>query len=191
MLKKYVTSLMEVDEALINKLSGFKLGDYEVPVLFVNPTPEFQFEVFPSIVIFRNGVYPDIYSWRWGYGYMYELDLENKAGTKREFPLPYLVYYSLRVYYQYQEDGAILNTYLNTKLHRGSYITINDENYDIFFVSYSNPNAGYKNYGEFEKDGRQLLFDQYLFKVSIDLDTLASESEVTLPDKIVFNSNIK
>lgn len=189
---EFVKSLVEVDEAFYNKLIGCNIDGKEVPVVFISPTSEIQHEEIPSIVIYRNGVYPDMYSYRWDFSPIYtNIDINNLVATRKDSPMPYLVYYVIRVYYEYQEDGAKLNYFVTNKLRRGSYLTINGFDYDIEFVSYSNPGAGYKNFGEFDPQDKKLFYDQYLFKVSVDLDLSEQEEQVKLTSNIIFNPTIK
>ncbi len=168
-----ITDFSQCDEALINKLKGLIIEGEEVPVLYISPEKEFVISKYPSIVIYRSGVYPDNYRWTNDKFYdniTYIVDGIPISIDEREAPIPYNLYYGIRIYYKYQEDGARLSTYINSVLKRGAFVEIGGDYYDIVFVSYRNPNATYKEFGEQkEKEDREFV-EQYLYKLEIELD---------------------
>lgn len=188
-----VTDFSQCDEALINKLKGLIIEGEEVPVLYINPEKEFVISKYPSIVIYRSGVYPDNY--RWTNDKFYDNLTFSEDGTplsvdEREAPIPYNLYYGIRIYYKYQEDGARLSTYINSVLKRGAFVEIGGDKYDIVFVSYKNPNATYKDFGEQrEKDDREFV-EQYLYRLEIELD-IAQRTTKKLSKELIMNIDIK
>ena len=187
-----ITDFSQCDEALINKLKGLIIEGEEVPVLYINPEKEFVTSKHPSIAVYRSGVYPDNY--RWTNDRFYDNLAFNEDGTplvdEREAPVPYNLYYGIRIYYKYQEDGAKLSTYINSVLKRGAYIEIGGDKYDILFVSYKNPNATYKNFGEQrEKEDREFV-EQYLYRLEIELD-ISQRTTKKLSEELIINTDTK
>jgi len=188
-----VTDFSQCDEALINKLKGLIIEGEEVPVLYISPEKEFVISKYPSIVIYRSGVYPDNY--RWTNDKFYDNLTFSEDGTplsvdEREAPIPYNLYYGIRIYYKYQEDGARLSTYINSVLKRGAFVEIGGDIYDIVFVSYKNPNATYKDFGEQrEKDDREFV-EQYLYRLEIELD-ISQRTTKKLSKELIINVNTK
>lgn len=168
-----------VDAEMLNKLKGLLIDDVEVPVLYLNPEPEFQPEVKPAIIVFRIGIYPD--NTRWTNDKFFDNPVLDDGGTlktvdMREAPIPYLMYYGIRLYYDYNEDGAILNNFLLSKLPRGAYLSIDGDKYDTEFVSYRNPSATYREFGVVKGNQPREFVDQYLYKVRIELDSAQRKS---------------
>ena len=188
-----ITDFSQCDEALINKLKGLIIEGEEVPVLYINPETESVTSKHPSIAVYRSGVYPDNY--RWTNDIFYDNLTYNEGGLpttvdEREAPVPYNLYYGIRIYYKYQEDGAKLSTYINSVLKRGAYIEIGGDKYDILFVSYKNPNATYKNFGEQrEKEDREFV-EQYLYRLEIELD-ISQRTTKKLSEELIINTDTK
>ncbi len=188
-----ITDFSQCDEALINKLKGLIIEGEEVPVLYINPEKEFVISKYPSIVIYRSGVYPDNY--RWTNDKFYDNLTFSEDGTplsvdEREAPIPYNLYYGIRIYYKYQEDGARLSTYINSVLKRGAFVEIGGDKYDIVFVSYKNPNATYKDFGEQrEKDDREFV-EQYLYRLEMELD-ISQRTTKRLSEGLIINTDTK
>jgi len=188
-----ITDFSQCDEALINKLKGLIIEGEEVPVLYISPEKEFVISKYPSIVIYRSGVYPDNY--RWTNDKFYDNLTFSEDGTplsvdEREAPIPYNLYYGIRIYYKYQEDGARLSTYINSVLKRGAFVEIGGDKYDIVFVSYKNPNATYKDFGEQrEKDDREFV-EQYLYRLEMELD-ISQRTTKRLSEWLIINVDTK
>jgi len=188
-----ITDFSQCDEALINKLKGLIIEGEEVPVLYINPEKEFVISKLPSIAVYRSGVYPD--NFRWTNDRFYDNLTFNEDGKpisvdEREAPIPYNLYYGIRVYYKYQEDGAKLSTYINSVLKRGAFLEVGGDQYDIVFVSYKNPNATYKDFGEQkEKEDREFV-EQYLYRLEIELD-IAQRTTKKLSEWLIINTNTK
>ena len=188
-----ITDFSQCDEALINKLKGLIIEGEEVPVLYINPEKEFVTSKHPSIAVYRSGVYPDNY--RWTNDRFYDNLTFSGYGTplsvdEREAPIPYNLYYGIRIYYKYQEDGAKLSTYINSVLKRGAFVEIGGDKYDIVFVSYKIPNATYKDFGEQrEKDDREFV-EQYLYRLEMELD-ISQRTTKRLSEWLIINVDTK
>lgn len=200
-----IKSLQQCDEAIINKFTGLKLLDVkgrkrEVPVVFISPQKEFNpkdiQEKLPCIVIFRNGVYPDIYGWRYDNStYVIDVQYDEKGnpikGKEVKATEPYNIYYGIRIFYQFVEDGADLNFFITQKTRRGSYVVIDEQGYDLEFLSYKNPEGTYRTFGEVKEKEIKSYSDQYLLKLLADLVLDDEEKEVALNQQTKFNFNVK
>jgi|SRR3712207_3521581 len=169
-----INDLRQVDKAFKDKLEGLKIEDKEVPVLYINPEGELKVEEYPAIVIFRSGAYPDNNRWyndTIKYDWEYYSNGAPKSVKEKPNPLPYNIYYSVRLYYQYQSDGVVMNTHMMRVLDRVAYLPIEGDKYDVQFVSYKNPNATYREFGTVKENKEREFIDQYLYKVEINLET--------------------
>lgn len=193
-----ITTLRQVDEAFQKKISGCKIGDKEVPVYYIDPEGEFTPEVYPAMAVFRSGAYQDFNRYS---NDTFEFDVVlnsegNKQSSKRSpNPEPYNVYYSIRLYYNYQSDGTDMNTFVMRTLNRTAYLPIDGDKYDVGFVSYKNPNATYREFGVIKENKEREFIDQYLFKVEMNLDTgIVEELKYLKPESegggIVINPSI-
>lgn len=181
-----IDELRQVDLAFRERLKGLKIDDEEVSVFYITPEGEFAIEKYPAIVVFRSGAYPandrwynDVIRYDWQY-----FDNGNpKSVMEKPNPTPYNVYYSIRLYYKFQEDGAKLNTHVANVFRRGTYIVIGQDKYDVELVSYKNPNATYREFGEVKQNEVRTFVDQYLLKVEINLETgISNEKVFMLPE---------
>ena len=190
-----IDRLSQVDEAIINKLKGLKVLDSsgeptEVPVMYIVPEKELVVDKKPSIAIYRAGVYPD--NNRWTNDLFYD-NFQHSNGNlvqvdERDAPDPYNVYYGIRLFYEYQEDGVELNNHIMKVLRRGAYLNIGDHKYDIFFVSYKNPDVTYRDFGEIKGNDDRLFVEQYLFRVETELDNAERTTKKTSIELIVNTS---
>lgn len=187
-----ITEFSQCDEALISKLRGLVIDGEEVTVLYINPEKEFVTSKYPAIAVYRSGVYPD--NRRWTNDKFYDNEVRNEDGIisldERDAPIPYNLYYGIRIYYKYQEDGAKLSTYINSVLKRGAYIEIVGDKYDILFVSYKNPNATYKDFGEQRENEDREFVEQYLYRLEIELD-IAQRTTKKLSEELIINTETK
>lgn len=187
----------QLDEALIKKLSGLKVEDEmgqlrDVPVLYINPEKEFQISEYPTIVIYRQGIYPDPV--RWTNDKFYDNPVYDENGDliridERDAPDPLNVYYGIRLFYKYQMDGVMLNQHLMSKLRRGAYLEVEGYQYDVIFVSYRNPEATYRTFGDLDENKPREFYEQYLFKVEVELDNAERET-VPVSKQIDVSTNI-
>jgi hypothetical protein len=161
---------------MLEKLKGLIVtgdeGDIEVPVIYINPDAEFKAESYPAFVICRSGAYPDVYRYSEDkyYEYTYDSSGNPTSALERNNPEPYNIYYSIRLYYTYQRHGMELNTHIMKTLRRTAYLDIDNDTYDILFVSYKNPNATYREFGKFKEDQPDESIDQYLFRIEMNLE---------------------
>ena len=200
-----ITSLSSCDEALVDNFRGLKLTNEdgelrEVPVVFISPQKEFEpkdiQDKLPCIVVFRNGVYPDIYGWRFDNStYIVDVEYDKDGrplrGKEVKATEPYNIYYGIRMFYEYLEDGADLNFFITKKTRRGSYVVIDGEGYDMEFLSYKNPEGTYRTFGEVKEKEIKSYSDQYLIKLKADMILDDSEKEVIFNQQTKFNLDIK
>lgn len=186
-----ITDLSQCDEAMVNKLKGLEIEGKPVEVVYINPEKEFLTQTYPTIAVYRLGAYPDNY--RWTNDKFYDSPNYTEAGLldtvqEREAPLPYTVYYGVRLYYEYQQDGAILNTYLARIMKRGTFVEIGGDTYDVLFVSYRNPESTYKEFGEQKENEDREFVEQYLYKLEIDLD-LGSRTTKKVSQELIITTD--
>lgn len=190
-----IEDFRKVDNAILQKLKGLQvLNEYgeltDVDVIYINPEVEFKVSKYPAFIVYRQGIYPDNY--RWTNDKFYDNPQYDETGNlvkvdEREAPDPYNIYYGIRLYYEFQKDGVKLNQHIMSKLRRGSYLDIDGTQYDVFFVSYRNPEATYRTYGQLQQKNQREFYEQYLYKVEIELDNATRE---TVPISLGLVSNI-
>lgn len=172
-----ITSLRQIDGAFKKHLEGLTITNAEgeevlVPVHYINPEGEFQCEHYPAIVIFRSGAYPDQSRYSNNTYTISEDTSESGRLRSRKViknPEPYQIFYSVRLYYNYQSDGEAMNTFMMKQFKIGAYLEIEGGKYDTYLISYKNPNSTYREFGIIdEKKGREFI-DQYLYRVDINL----------------------
>ena len=199
-----ITDLKQVDQAVIDKIKGLQVQDStglmkDVPVLYINPEGEFKPESYPSIIVYRSGAYPDFTRWS-NDSYVveetYAEDGSLRSISEIDNPEPYLVYYSIRLYYTYNGDGVVMNNHLMKTFKRGAYLPIEGDKYDVSMVSYKNPNATYREFGVIKENQEREFTDQYLYKAEINLyDGVVKDTKVLLPPEqgggIVITTHLK
>lgn len=191
-----ITDFRQVDKAILEKLKGLQVIDeygklIDVDVIYINPEVEFKVSKYPAFIVYRQGIFPDNY--RWTNDKFYDNPVYDETGAlihvdEREAPDPYNVYYGIRLYYEYQKDGVKLNQHIMSKLRRGAFLDIEGSQYDVFFVSYRNPEATYRTYGELQKKEQREFYEQYLYKVEIELDN-ATRDTVPITQGLISNIN--
>lgn len=180
-------SIEQYDKAIMDKLRGLTIDGIEVPVLYISPDKEFRDSKLPCFTVNRSGVYPDMYRWQNEYYYDNEqYDEEDNLITVdvRERPHPYSFYYGIRVNYEFQEDGMLMTQHLQRTIRRGASIVIDGYSFDIEFVSYKNPSATYKDFGEIKSKERREFTEQYLFKIQGALDFIERETVQVVTDGV-------
>lgn len=188
-----VTNFSEIDVALVGKLRGLVIDGKDVPVVYINPEKEFTPPSLPMIAIYRNGVHPD--TSRWTNDTFYSDYVLDGNGTpisvnQREAPSPYNVYYGVRIFYEFQEDGAYLNTHISSVTRRGAFVVIDGDSYDIFFVSYKNPYATLKEFGELRENKPREFVEQYLIRIETELDFGTKENTLISNAPVVFSTGL-
>lgn len=206
-----IREIEQCDRAIVEHFKGLKLEDEdgnlrEVPVVFVSPQKEFSdkddyFEIvkdmLPCYVVFRNGIYPDVYGWRYDNSTYYEDVVYDEktgqpiSGYEVKATEPYNIYYGLRAYYKYHEDGAKMNFFITVKSKRGAYVIIDEEGYDFDFLSYKNPEGTYRTFGEVKEKELKYYTDQYLYKLGADLILDDSKVPIVFNKEVNFNLNTK
>lgn len=198
-----IQNIKDCDKAIINMFRGLYVLDEnkkkkEVPVEFISPQKEYGLpdpeSPLPCIVVFRNGIYPDVYGWKYDnstYLVDVEYDKQGKPYKANEVrgTEPYNIYYGVRLFYKYKEDGADLNFFITKLLKRDSYVNINGEGYDLEFLSYRNPEGTYRTFGQSSEKNIKQFVDQYLFKLCADILLDDSKKEVKLSKGVGFNIN--
>lgn len=208
-----IRTIEQCDEAVVKHFSGLKLEDgdgnlREVPVVFVSPQKEYsvdsdgsEFEIIkdmlPCFVVFRNGIYPDVYGWRYDNSVYYEDVVYDPktgkpiSGNEVKATEPYNIYYGVRAYYSYHADGAEMNFFLTRKSKRGSYVIIDKEGYDLDFLSYKNPEGTYRTFGEVKEKELKCYTDQYLYKLGADFILDDEKKPVKFNKENKFNLNLE
>lgn len=183
-------SIAQYDIALMDKLRGLIIDGEEVPVLYISPEKEERDSKLPCITIHRAGVYPDQY--RWQNEVVYDNQTYDEEGNLvtvdiRERPHPYSLYYGVRINYEFQEDGMYMTQHIHNKLRRGSSVVIDGYSFDIEFVSYKNPSATYKDFGELKAKEKREFTEQYLYKIQGALDFSVRETKHVVTETIGTN----
>ena len=172
-----ITSLKDCDKAFMDRVRGCKVENengelVDVPVIYINPDEELLVETYPCFVVMRVGAYPDVS--RWNNGVYYSDPSYNSNGevvdvVKQDAPQPYALYYAVKLFYQYPQDGADMTFHILNRFKRGAYLEIDNEPYDLSYVSYRNQQSNYKDFGEIkDKDIKQFV-EQYQYRLDIDI----------------------
>lgn len=168
-----ITELRQCESALLSYLSGFIIDEEEVNATIIAPEGEVEIEHYPAIVIYRTGAYPD-YSRHTNEPFYSDAQYNDEgillSVNKREAPTPYNLYYGIRVYYEFQQDGIRIIDFILKKFKRGAQIPIEGIKYNTSIVSYKNPNATYRQFGEQKKNEKRRFVEQYLIKLEIEFD---------------------
>ena len=189
-----MNSVEQYDIAIIDKLRGLMIDGEEVPVLYISPDKELRDSKLPCITVHRAGVYPDQY--RWQNELYYDNEVYDEQGNLvtvdvRERPYPYSLYYGVRINYEHQEDGMYMTQHIHKALRRGSYVVIDGYLFDIDFVSYKNPSATYKGFGEAKIRDRREFTEQYLYKIQGALDFNDRETKQVVTEGVATNLHPK
>ena len=191
-------SIQQLDGAMLEKLRGIKVRDedgniIEVPIKFISTDRGYEEPAkLPAIILYRNGVYPDVYGYRWDNS-TYLVDKEyNENGDvikAKEVPAtqPYNAYYGVFLYYEYEEDGALMTMQVNKKLHRGSYLAIDGYGYDIEYLEYKHVGATFEQFGDRKKDEVKPKSERFLFRIPADFIMSDDFEEVIMSTELVPN----
>lgn len=193
-----ITSLKDCDKGFMDRVKGCMIEDedgnlVQVPVLYMNPDEEETIEDYPAFVVMRMGAYPD--TSRWTNNISYTDPTYNNQGelvdvAKHEAPQPFAIYYSVRMYYQYPQDGAVMSLYIMQRFHRGAYLEIDKVPYDLSYVSYRNPQTSYKEFGETKDKEINQYLEQYQFRLDVDLAPV-TKGRVKISRETDFNIDTK
>lgn len=169
--------MKDCDKAFMDRVRGCYVDDEDgnivkVPVLYISPDEELKLERLPAFVVMRTGAYPDVS--RWTNNVYYSDPSYNGNGevvdvVKQDSPEPYALYYTIRLYYEYPQDGANMSLHILNRFKRGAYLEIDKVPYDLSYVSYRNPQTSYKEFGEFKDKELKQFVEQYQYRLDIDL----------------------
>ena len=179
----YIKSLSDLDAAFKGLLEGYKVpvlpfvtppavqATATVPVNFIQPDREIMLEHYPAFVIYQSGIRPDNSRWITGMDRIGTVEVDGSLSdiVEREYPLPFVVYYTVRTYSLHKRQGAYMASYLMTKLRRGAAVTVDGFSYDVFPVRSTNPSATYREFGDQKLNKPDVNYDQFLYRVEIYL----------------------
>lgn len=207
-----IKTVEQCDEAVVKHFKGLKIedeegNDREVPVVFISPQKQYSEDIpdeyyeavkdrLPCLVVFRDGIYPDVLGWRYDNSTYYEDVIYDEktgkpiSGVEVKATEPYNIYYGVRAYYKYQSDGAKMNFFLTRKSKRGAYVIIDEEGYDFDFISYRNPEITYKTFGRMKEKNVRYHIDQYLYKLGADFVLDDSKTPVKFNKETKFKFNL-
>jgi hypothetical protein len=184
-------NLSAFDTALKTKLEGLIIAGTSVPVIYMNPEEGFQVETFPSIVYYRSGdvkapkrICTDDYRDNPIYD-----DNENLIEFDvRPAPIAKDVLYIIRTYYNYAEDGPVLDAFIMKNLPPAPYpcfVEVNGEKYDLFLTNHYIPSSWTETFGEKKlKQENREFFEQYMYWAEINLDLFEGETVKTVQEFI-------
>lgn len=172
-----ITSLKDCDKAFMARVKGCYVENEhglseEVPVMYISPDEELKLERLPAFVVMRVGAYPDNSRWTNNIYYSdpsYSSNGEIVDVVKYDAPEPFALYYSIRLYYEYPQDGAEMSLHILRRFRRGAYLEIDNQPYDLIYVDYRNPQTSYKEFGEFKDKELKQFVEQYQYRLNIDL----------------------
>jgi len=190
-----LTDLSLLDTAIMERLSKCIIDNKFVPVTYINPEEEFMIEEFPSIVFYRTEITRGygrlISNYKLRDNFVYSSEGNLIQMDLRDAPLAIDVIYIIRLYYQYQEDGMLLNNFILKTFPPPPipcYITVDGEDYDFFFESHSIPKSLDDKFGKFEgaafnkKKMEREFCEQYIYWCAVDLDLFDRKSVKTVQE---------
>ena len=193
-----LNSIVKLDEAIINKIASHAfLGSttpISIPVYYINPEEEFVIEEFPSIIVYRIGNVrygSRIFLPKFRSDYKYDEQGKLEAISERESPLPISFLYVIRLYYEYNEDGAEMNIMMLKHFPpqpKPCYITIDGVDYDLVQIHHKLLNSDDKQFGLIkykEKDKTRVFCDQYMYFCDTDLDIFDKVERKTVKEIII------
>lgn len=182
-----------IDKAMKTKLSACTINSTLVPAIYINPEEEFVVETFPSIVFYRTSVVQDKQRT------CTDVFKDNPVITggnlmqlsERKAPLAMKILYNIRLFYQYQSDGVILNAFMLKNFPPRPYpcflnVVTKDAVYnasnelvsaaelfpcDLEYINSVSPQSSSKFFGTINEATEERTFcDQHLYWCEIDLD---------------------
>ena len=194
-----IDTITILDEALIEKLESIAfIGESTptpIPIIYAHPEEEFVIESFPSIVLFRTAQVRDgqrITLAKFRDNYVYDNNGKLTTLDERESPLPINFLYTIRLYYEYNTDGAEMNLLMLKyfpPLPKPCFLTINNIDYDFVQISHALLQSGGEN--DFstikfkEVDERRIFCDQYFYFCEASLDIFTAETKKTVKEIII------
>ena len=192
-------NITSLDEALMEKLEAIAfIGESTptpIPVVYIHPEEEFVIETFPSIVLYRIAQVRDgqrITLSKFRDNYVYDNNGKLTTLDERESPLPINFLYTIRLYYEYNTDGAEMNLLMLKyfpPLPKPCYVTIDSIDYDLVQISHSLlQSGGEKDFSTIkfkEVDERRIFFFLYMYFCEASLDIFAAETKKTVKEIII------
>ena len=199
-----LNNISVLDEALIEKLEAVAfIGETTptpIPIIYVHPEEEFVAETFPSIIVYRLAQIRDgqrITLSKFRDKYVYDKDGKLTTLDERESPLPVKFLYAIRLYYEYNSDGAEMNLLMLRNFPpqpKPCYLTIDGYDYDLVYISHSLLQSGgeadFSTIKFKEIDERRIFCDQYMYFCEASLDIFNAETKKTVKEIIVDTQNI-
>lgn len=171
---EYVTSYEEIDAAMIQAFSGFRIDGKKVPVIYYSPDVDLAKQKKPSIILYRTSPFYDAArasNDRIKDNYQVDETGNLLSVDIRKYPEPFSVMYTVKTLYEYQQDGVALQMHLSTKFLKGSsdFISIKGQEYDVSFLTGGLWGSQYKDFGA-TKDGDRDFQDTYSYRVDALID---------------------
>lgn len=193
-MSRLLESIQIIDEAVINKMKSFAtINSTPVQVTYLNPEEEYTIETYPEIIIYRVGSFEETMRLTLSKlrdDFVYNGDNLVQL-SERDYPIPMNFLYVIRLYYEYQEDGAQMNLDMLKNLPPRPYpcyITINNVDYDFVFDGHRLFRSSKDDFGLIkfkETDNNRVFCDQYFYYFCSDLDLFAKETNTTVQEIII------
>ena len=180
-MTEFITSLEELDTALVERFMGIMIDGKEVPVYYYTPDIDLVKVEAPAIVIYRTNPFLDTSRIT---NDEYFFDTTETGVTKREHPEPWSALYSVKTLYEYQLDGIALNDKILRLFRRGGYLTVKNVDYHVEMTSAGLWGSQYKDFGRVE-DGQRKFQETYSYRIDFMLEVSEDGVEVSLVDEVV------
>lgn len=175
----FIEDYGELDAAIQTFFSGIFVDDgqggmKEAKVMYYAPDIDFENLEYPSIIFYRTEPFLDTSRWKVDEirdNFVYDANDPTVLLQMdiRKPPEPWSVLYSVRTYYEYNEDGVALNKQIRRKLPRETIIRIKGQNYNIWNMPQKLTGSQYKDFGRTE-EGTRDFSEQYTFRLDFYLD---------------------
>jgi len=168
----FVRNFLELDEAMLNHLQGCVIDGKSVEPTYYSPDVDLKKLEKPAIIFYRSQPFRDnsrSKSDEIRDNMVYDSDNRLIQVDVREAPEPWSMHYIVRILYEYQMDGVMLNQFLFTKFPRDGFVVVNDIAYSIGHVSSSLSGAQYKDFGKTE-DGDRDFSETHMYRLDFLLD---------------------
>jgi hypothetical protein len=164
---------------------GFaEINEEDILVTYKNPEAEFRVKQVPAIVLYRHKIMYDpsrdtndsmVYVNSW-------IDDETpKDVVKRDYPVPFNIFYSVEFYFKREFISPFISQYIMSKLPKRGVLKINGQTYGIDLEEApSLTDFGYKTFGEMgtKRESNERLL--YKLEGELDLEGDISPSNVVL-----------
>lgn len=192
---EFVRTFDEVDQAVMDMMSGLEIDGEPVSTLYFSPDVDFadSQKEFPAFVIFRVGEMPD-FSRSTTDDIRDNYDYDEKGNPLsydvQPAPEPWNLMYNIRVLSFYKQDLVFMTRHILERFpQRYATITIKGIAYDVDFVSYNLPMSRYKDFGK-TVAGKKEFSEQFLYRIKISMQT-GERKPVNLVKSVGINTSIK